>query len=75
MMDCRKPSGGFIDNVKKELMVDGHHLVQHSSDVTRIAVGLRAQHRTPSQFQTLEEINPLQTTLFRTGYPEVRIQA
>ena len=36
--------------------------------MTRIAVGLRAQHRTPSQFQTLEEINPLQTTLFRTGY-------
>jgi ribonucleoside-diphosphate reductase alpha chain len=35
-----------------------------SSDVTRIAVGPRAQHRIPSQFQTLEEINPLQTTLF-----------
>ena len=36
--------------------------------MTRIAVGLRAQHRISSQFQTLEEINPLQTTLFRTGY-------
>lgn len=28
MMDCRKPSGGWIDNVKTELMVDGHSLVQ-----------------------------------------------
>ena len=34
----------------------------------RIAIGPRPQHHTRSQFQTLGEINPLQTTLFRTGY-------
>jgi len=28
MMDCRKPSGAFKDNVKKELMVPGRRLVQ-----------------------------------------------
>jgi hypothetical protein len=28
MMDCRKPSGGFKDNVKTNLMVDGHRIVQ-----------------------------------------------
>jgi elongation factor Tu len=35
-----------------------------SPDVPRIAIGLRPQHHTRSQFQTLGEINPLQTTLF-----------
>jgi len=28
MMDCRKPSGGFKDNVKADLMVPGRRLVQ-----------------------------------------------
>jgi len=40
MMDCRKPSGGFIDNVKDELMVQGHKIVQPctSDGYTRIDV-------------------------------------
>jgi hypothetical protein len=28
MMDCRKPSGAFIDNVKKDHMVAGRRVVQ-----------------------------------------------
>ena len=28
MMDCRKPSGGFKDNIKAELMVPGRRVVQ-----------------------------------------------
>ena len=28
MMDCRKPSGAFKDNIKPELMVPGRKLVQ-----------------------------------------------
>lgn len=28
MMDCRKPSGGFIDNLKQELLVTGRRVVQ-----------------------------------------------
>merc|ERR1712110_33118 len=40
MMDCRKPSGGFKDNVKSSLMVDGHRLVQPcaSDGYTRLDV-------------------------------------
>lgn len=40
MMDCRKPSGGFIDNLKKGLMVEGHNIVQPctSDGYTRIDV-------------------------------------
>lgn len=40
MMDCRKPSGGFKDNVKNELMVKGYKLVQPctSDGYTRIDV-------------------------------------
>jgi len=40
MMDCRKPSGGFIDNVKPDLMLDGHKIVQPctSDGYTRIDV-------------------------------------
>jgi hypothetical protein len=28
MMDCRKPSGGFRDNIQKDLVAHGHKLVQ-----------------------------------------------
>ena len=28
MMDCRKPSGGFIDNIKANLVVKGTKVVQ-----------------------------------------------
>merc|ERR1711920_673349 len=40
MMDCRKPSGGFKDNIRPELMVDGKRLVQPctSDGYTRINV-------------------------------------
>lgn len=40
MMDCRKPSAGIKDNVRPELMVDGHKLVQPcmSDGYTRIDV-------------------------------------
>lgn len=40
MMDCRKPSGGFKDNVKAEIMVDGKRIVQPclSDGYTRIDV-------------------------------------
>jgi len=40
MMDCRKPSGGFKDNVKEDLMVDGRRIVQPctSDGYTRIDV-------------------------------------
>lgn len=40
MMDCRKPSGGFKDNVRPDLMVEGKRLVQPctSDGYTRINV-------------------------------------
>jgi len=40
MMDCRKPSGGFIDNVDESLTVDGFRVVQPctSDGYTRIDV-------------------------------------
>eukprot|EP00929_Paragymnodinium_shiwhaense_P045945 TRINITY_DN23416_c0_g1_i1.p1 TRINITY_DN23416_c0_g1~~TRINITY_DN23416_c0_g1_i1.p1 ORF type:complete len:366 (-),score=80.66 TRINITY_DN23416_c0_g1_i1:216-1313(-) len=40
MMDCRKPSGGFKDNVKVSVMVKGHKLVQPctSDGYTRLDV-------------------------------------
>ena len=28
MMDCRKPSAGFIDNIQEELVVDGMKVIQ-----------------------------------------------
>jgi len=28
MMDCRKPSGGFKDNIKAEMVESSHKLVQ-----------------------------------------------
>ena len=39
----------------------------------RIRVGPRAQHRILSQFSTLEEINPLQTTLYEWGIVSMRV--
>jgi len=28
MMDCRKPSGGFIDNIRPDMVADGKKVVQ-----------------------------------------------
>jgi len=40
MMDCRKPSGGFIDNIQSKLVVDGMRVVQPclSDGYTRLDV-------------------------------------
>lgn len=46
MMDCRKPSGGFIPNLHPELMVDGRRVVQPctSDGYTRIDVRCGAKN-------------------------------